>query len=295
MKGLKRCLEMQITSESEFHTQNSSLDITPEEQTEAEYVRSKFREKFACHYIPDINTIREKIEVTTNPKKVQRLCREVKSLASLFAYETFQKPNSIEAYVSKTQNNLQTILPMALLQAHFKSPVLVDKCYIDSLTFQNGTFFAYSGFSYYVLIPEQDQAEIEKFLRCNYKIMGGYEDQLKIGQLILLTVPCNNSDEFFFFSKHFFFYFIYSILKVCERKEGLFLGVLNELTDFLEKMYRRFYNIEKERASYTINPQINSYSNTRLYYDKYIFSKVRDFNRIHRTFLYSMQFSNSIA
>ena len=276
---LKRCNEVQFISEHEIRPKISTLLLTSEEKMEAEYVRTKYREKFACHYIPDINNIRQKIEVATNPKKVQRLCRAVKSLATIFAYETFQKPNSIEAYIAKTQNNIETILPISLLQAHFQFPVFVDKCTLDNLTFQNGTFFADCEFSYYILIPKQDQAEIDNFISRNYKLMGEYEDQLKIGQFISLIVPFNNSDEFFFFCKHFFLYFIYSILKECERNKNLLLGVINELTVFLEQMYRGFYCIEKQIPSYTINSQINSYHTTRLYYDKYIFSKVREFQQ----------------
>jgi len=61
----------------------------------------------------------------------------------------------------------------------------------------------------------------------------------------------------------------------------------------LRKMFGGIFLIEGDFQKFTLSPQIQSYTTTKQVYDKYIFSQIRGFNKLHRKFLYSMQILNS--
>jgi len=229
----------------------------------------------------------------TDQNKILQMCNAVKEFASNFARETFEIPNSLESYLSGTQNSAQTTLFLPLLKEHFKYPIIVEKYNINAIKFLNGSFFAESYISYYALIPREDTSQISKLKKLNYSILGKYQERIQVGHKFPFIVPCNNSDEIFFFAKHFLYYHIYLLLKECEKIPGLFLNLLEAIIEMLRKMFGGIFLIEGDFQKFTLSPQIHSYTTTKQVYDKYIFSRIREFNKLHRKFLYSMQMVNS--
>ena len=113
--------------------EDDQIKITPEEQTEANYVRNKFREQFACHFIPDINVYRENMDKETDSAKIQQKSKKVHALTSQFSHIAFELPNSLETYDTHAHSNYQTFIPYLLLQKNFKFSVIVDKFNINQL------------------------------------------------------------------------------------------------------------------------------------------------------------------
>ncbi len=71
------------------------LELNPDGEAEANYVRNKYREQMACHFIPDINTYSDKIEQEKDPAKIQRYMKRVLTLASQFSHIAFELHNSL--------------------------------------------------------------------------------------------------------------------------------------------------------------------------------------------------------
>jgi hypothetical protein len=220
------------------------------------------------------------------------MCKAVKALATVFASEAFEKPNSLDAYLSGTQQHFDTILFFPLLYEHFKYPVLIEKFNVSDVNFREGSFFIDGEAAYFALIPREDTREILHLKKLTYTELGEYEGKLKIGHNFHMTIPCNNSDEIFFFSKHFFFYHIFLILKETEKVPGLFRKLLTDIIDLLRNMYGGMYAIEGDFQKFTLSPQICSSLAVKQVYDKYIFSKIRQFNNLNRRLTYSMQVIN---
>jgi len=268
------------------------IKITPEEQVEANYVRNKFREQFACHFIPDINVYRENLDKEIDPAKIQQKSKKVHALTSQFSHIAFELPNSLETYDTNTHSNYQTFIPYPLLQKNFKFSVIVDRFNINHLLFQNGTFFAQSEVCYFAFVPKQDNESIQYLQGRGYSILGERRENLKVGHKFDLVVPFNNSDEIFFFSKHFLYYHFYNFLQGCDNVPGVFSMVLNQLVARLKKIFEGFFKIEGEFLRFSLKNYLNSNLDTQRVYDKYIFSQVREFNKIHKSFLYMMQIAN---
>ncbi len=272
---------------------NNNLEISPEEQAEANYVRNKYREQFACHFIPDINIFREKMDKEKDPVKIQRYSKKVYALTSQFSHIAFELPNSVEAYDSNYQLNYQTFMPYPLLQKNFKFLVIVDKYNMHHLFFQNGTFFAQSEVCYFIFVPKQELRTISDLQGRGYSNLGERGNYLKVGHKFDITVPFNNSDEIFFFSKHFLYYHIYNLLLGCEKVPDIFAKILNQLISRLKKMFEGFFEIEGNFQRFSLKTWINGNSETQKAYDKYIFSQVREYNKLQKSFLYTMQIVNA--
>jgi hypothetical protein len=271
---------------------NDHLEISPDELVEANFVRNRYREQFACHYIPDINIFREKIDKATDQIKIQQYSKKVYALTSQFSHIAFELPNSLEAYDSNYQLNYQTFMPYPLIQKNFRFSVIVDKYNIKDLFFQNGTFFSHSEVCYYIFVPKQDCSTISYLQGKGYSILGERGDNLKIGHEFDISVPFNNSDEIFFFSKHFLYFHIYNLLQGCEKVPGVFAAILNKLITTLKKIFEGFFQIVGNFQQFTLKESINSYISTQRVYDKYIFSQVREVNKIHKRFLNIMEIAN---
>ncbi len=269
------------------------LEIGSDELAEANYVRHKYREQLACHYIPDINVFRDKIEKENDPAKLQRYLKKVHLLSSQFSHIAFELPYSLEAFENNYQGGYQMFIPYPLFKKNFRFLVIMDKFNITQLSFQNGTFFAHSEVCYYVLVPKQDSSTISSLQGKGYSIQGERESNLKIGHRFTLTLPFNNSDEIFFFGKHFLYYNIYSLLQSCETGSSLFVPILDQLITRLRKMYEGFFEIGGHFQRFSLRNYLNSYLGTQRVYDKYIFSRVREFNKIHKGFFYTLQIANA--
>ncbi len=268
---------------------NNPLEIRSEELAEANYVRRKYREQLACHFIPDINVIREKIDKERDPAKIQRYMKKVLALASQFSHIAFELPNSLETYDTNYQTNLQSFLPYPFFQKNFRFLVIIDKYNMSHLFFQSGTFFAQCEVGYYVLVPKQDSRILASLQEKGYSILGERETYLKVGHRFDLTVPFNNSDEIFFLSKHFLYYHIYNLLLSCENGSGVFVPIIEQLLTSLKKMFEGFFEIEGKFKGFRLRNYITNNFQTQQVYDKYIFSQVREFNKIHKSFFYTLQ------
>ncbi len=269
------------------------LEISPDELAEANYVRHRYREQLACHYIPDINIFREKIERENDPKKFQKFLGNVHTLASQFSHIAFELPYSLDAYDAKYQTNYQMFLPYPLFQKNFRFTVIMEKYNIDKLNFHKGSFFADCDVGYYIFVPKQDSSIISYLQGMGYSVQGERGNNLKIGHRFPLTLPFNNSDEIFFFSKHFLYYNIYNMLQICEKGPSLLGSILDQLLTSLRILVEGFFEIGGQFQRFSLRNYINNYSTTQRVYNKYIFSRVREFNKIHKSFLNALQIANA--
>ncbi len=166
---------------------------------------------------------------------------------------------------------------------------------MNHLFFQNGTFFAQCEVGYYVFVPKKESTILSSLQGKGYSILGERETYLKVGHRFDITVPFNNSDEVFFFSKHFLYYHIYNLLLSCEEGSGVFVPILNQLLTSLKKMFEGFFKIEGFFQEFRVRNYINNNFKTQQVYDKYIFSRVREFNKVHKSFFYMLQMTKDIG